>query len=55
MLPREQVIGQRSSVCQALQDDIEVAGAAQVVESCSGPPLLPPVHANLLGGEMGLP
>ena len=51
MLTREQVVGQRGCVRQALQDGVEVAGIAQVVESCSSSLSLLPVHANLLQGK----
>lgn len=49
VLIREQVVGQRGCVCQALQDNVDVASIAQVEESCSRSLL--PVHANRLWGK----
>ena len=51
MLAREQVVGERGCVGQALQDGVEVARIAQVVESCSSSLPLLPVHANLVQGK----
>ena len=48
MLAREQVVGQRRGVRQTLQDGVEVAGIAQVVEAPSDAASLLPGHANLL-------
>ena len=51
VLPREQVVGQRGCVRQALQDGVEEARIAQVVESRSRSLSLLPGHANLLRGK----
>ena len=51
MLTREQVVGERGCVRQALQDGVEVARIAQVVESCSSSLSLLPGHAKLLRGK----
>ena len=51
VLPREQVVGQRGCVRQALQDRVDEAHIAQVVEPRSRPPCLLPAQANLLRGK----
>ena len=51
MLPREQVVGQRGCVRQALQDGVDEARVAQVVEPRSNSLSLLPGHANLLWGK----
>ena len=51
MLTREQVVGQRWGVRQALQHGVEEARVAQVVEACSSSLPLLPAHANLLRGK----
>ena len=51
VLPREQVVGQRGCVRQALQDGVEEARIAQVVESRSSSLSSLPLHANLLRGK----
>ena len=51
VLTREQVVGERGCVRQALQDGVEEARIAQVVESRSSSLSLLPVHAKLLRGK----
>ena len=51
VLPREQVVGQRWGVRQALQDGVEEARIAHVVESRSSSLPLLPFRADLLRGE----
>jgi len=51
VLLREQVVGQRGCVRQALQDGVEEARIVQVVESCSRPLPSLPSQANLLRGK----
>ena len=48
VLPREQVVGQRGRVRQALQDGVDEARIAQVVQSRSSSLPLLPFHANRL-------
>ena len=51
VLTREQVVGQRGCVRQALQDGVDEARIAQVVQSRSSSLSLLPIHTNLLRGK----
>ena len=51
MLMREQVVGKRGCVRQALQHGVEEARIVRVVEACSSFLPLLPVHANLPRGK----